>query len=71
MARRENTGRTLPHVAVTRVLRQVGTANLDDVSAKEVTLTIHPGTGANGSRLVAFIQDPRSGHVLAVAEQEL
>ena len=61
VARGENAGRTLPHVAVTRVLRQVGAANLDDASAKEVTLTIHPGTGANGSRLVAFIQDPRSG----------
>jgi hypothetical protein len=71
VARGENAGRTLPHVAVTRVLRQVGAVDLDNASAKDVTLTVQPGAGANGSRLVAFIQDPRSGRVLAVAEQKL
>jgi hypothetical protein len=67
VARGENAGRSLAHVSVTRVLKQVGTIDLDSPSAKEITLPVQPG--ANGSRLVAFIQDPKSGHVLGVAVQ--
>jgi hypothetical protein len=67
VARGENAGRSLAHVAVTRVLKQVGTIDLDSPSAKEITFPIQ--SGANGSRLVAFIQDPKSGHVLGVAVQ--
>jgi len=70
VARGENAGRSLAHVAVTRILKQVGTIDLDSASAKEVTLTVQPA-GANGSRLIAFLQDPRSGHVLGVAAQKL
>jgi hypothetical protein len=71
VARGENGGRTLAHVAVTRVLKQVGTIDLNDGSTKEITLPVQPGSGASGSRIVAFIQDPKSGHVLGVAEQKL
>jgi hypothetical protein len=71
VARGENAGRSLAHVAVTRILKPVGTIDLGSVFAKEVTLTIQPGVGTNGSRLVAFIQDPKSGHVLGVAVQKL
>ena len=69
VARGENSGRSLAHVAVTRVLKQVGTIDLDRDTAKDVTLSVQ--SGANGSRLVAFVQDPKSGHVLAVAVQKL
>jgi len=69
VAHGENAGRSLAHVAVTRVLKQVGAINLDSASAKDVTLSVQPR--ANGSRLVAFIQDPKSGHVLGVAAQKL
>ena len=69
VARGENSGRSLAHVAVTRVLKQVGTIDLDSDTAKDVTLSVQ--SGANGSRLVAFVQDPKSGHVLAVALQKL
>jgi len=69
VARGENFGRSLAHVAVTRVLKQVGTIDLDSDTAKDVTLLVQ--SGANGSRLVAFVQDPKSGHVLAVALQKL
>jgi len=69
VARGENAGRSLAHVAVTRVLKQVGAIDLDSATAKDVTLSVPSGT--NGSRLVAFIQDPKSGHVLAVAAQKL
>ena len=43
--------------------------DLDSATAREVTLSVPSGT--NGSRLVAFVQDPKSGHVLAVALQKL
>jgi hypothetical protein len=65
VARGENSGRSLAHVAVTRALKQVGAIDLDSATAKDVTLSV--SSGANGSRLVAFVQDPKSGHVLAVA----
>ena len=69
MASGENSGRSLAHVAVTRVLKRVGTIDLDSDTAKDVALSVR--SGANGSRLVAFVQDPKSGHVLAVALQKL
>jgi hypothetical protein len=69
VARGENGGHTLSHVAVTRVLKQLGPIDLG-VSMKEIALPIRQGSG-NGVRLVAFIQDPRSGRALGVAQQKL
>jgi hypothetical protein len=71
VARGENAGRSLAHVAVTRILKPLGTIDLGSAFVKEVTLMTQPGIGTNGSRLVAFIQDPKSGHVLGVAVQKL
>jgi hypothetical protein len=68
VARGENGGHTLSHVAVTRVLKQLGPIDLG-VSMKEIALPIQQGSG-NGVRLVAFIH-PRSGRVLGVAQQKL
>jgi hypothetical protein len=69
VARGENSGRSLAHVAVTRFLKQVAIIDLGRATAKGVTLPLQPGP--SGSRLVAFVQDPRSGHVLSVAVQKL
>ena len=69
VARGENSGRSLAHVAVTRVLKQVATIDLGNGTATDVTLPFQ--SGSSGSRLVAFVQDPKSGHVLAVAAQKL
>jgi hypothetical protein len=69
VARGENSGRSLSHVAVTRVLKQVGAIDLSSAIAKDVSLSVQ--LGPNGSRLVAFVQDPRSGRVLAVAVQKI
>jgi hypothetical protein len=69
VARGENSGRSLSHVAVTRVLKQVGAIDLSSATAKDVSLSVQ--LGPNGSRLVAFVQDPRSGRVLAVAVQKI
>jgi hypothetical protein len=71
VARGENAGRSLEHVAVVRALRQVSRINLDGPFATEVTFGTPPGVGTNGLRLVAFLQDPGSGHVLGVALQRL
>jgi hypothetical protein len=67
----ENAGASLAHVAVLRVLKQVGTIDLAATSARDVTIPIRRGVGATGLRLVAFVQDPASGHILAVAAQKL
>jgi len=71
VTRGENGGRNLAHVGVARVLRQVGTIDIESAFTKDVTLSIPPDALPNGMRLVAFIQDPRSGHVLGVAVQKL
>ena len=69
VARGENAGRLMTHVAVTRVLKQVGAIDLENASVRDVVVSSPPG--ANGSRLIAFIQDTKSGHVLGVAVQKL
>jgi hypothetical protein len=71
VARGENAGRSLAHVAVARVLKQVGMIDLDSASAKEITIPVQQASGASGLRIVAFVQDPRSGYVLAVTHQKL
>jgi hypothetical protein len=71
VSRGENAGHTLAHVAVARALKQVATIPLDSAIAKDIAVTLQPGTGASGSRIVAFIQDPTSGHVLGVAARRL
>jgi hypothetical protein len=70
VTRGENGGRSLAHVGVVRVLTQVGTIDLASAFGKDVALSVQPGAGSNGMRLVAFIQDTRSGHVLGVAAQK-
>jgi len=71
VTRGENGGRNLAHVGVTRVLKQMGMIDLESALAKDVTLTVQQSAGSSGMRLVAFIQDPRSGQVLGVAVQKL
>jgi hypothetical protein len=70
VTRGENAGRSLTHVAVTRVLRQVGKIDPGSASARDITLTAPSGAKANALRLIAFLQDPGSGRVLGVAEQK-
>jgi hypothetical protein len=70
VARGENGGRTLAHVAVARVLKEAGTIDFSAASTKEIALPVQTGSG-NGLRVIAFIQDPKSGYVLGVAEQKL
>src|SRR5271170_8049233 len=51
VARGENGGHTLSHVAVTRVLKQVGPIDFDAASTKDIALQVQAGSGT-GLRLV-------------------
>jgi hypothetical protein len=51
-------------------MKEVGTIDMETSWAKEITLPVEEGTD-RGLRFVAFIQDAKSGHVLAVAQQKL
>jgi hypothetical protein len=68
VTRGENGGRNLVRVGVVRGLKQAATVDLDTAFAKDVALSVAPGIGSNGLRLVAFIRDPRSGRVLGVVD---
>lgn len=71
VARGENAGRALAHVAVVRYLAQVDTIRGDNPVDKQVTFSIQPGVGTNGLRIVAFLQDAGSGHILGAAVHKL
>jgi hypothetical protein len=71
VTRGENGGRSLTHVGVVRVMKQVGTIDLESAFAKDVTLSTQPANASNGMRLVAFIKNPASGEVLGVAVQKI
>jgi hypothetical protein len=71
VARGENSGRTLRHVAVVRVLQDMGKGAAD---GRALNLGIPDAGRAAQSgplRLVVFLADRRSGRVLSVAEQTL
>jgi hypothetical protein len=66
--RGENAGRTLRHVAVVRVLEEMGKGALD---GRELTLKLPNDSLPKPIRLVVFVVDRHSGRVLGVAEQTL
>ena len=63
----ENAGRALSHVAVDRHTIQSGPVKLSMGLTKQVVLPVPPGAGANGLRVVVFLQDQGSGHFLGAA----
>ncbi len=67
----ENAGRSLLHVAVVRTFLEAGHLKAGDSFSREIHLDVPAGAGANGLRVVAFLQDQRSGRILAVSEQRL
>jgi hypothetical protein len=72
VARGENAGRTLHHVAVVRVLKDLGANALDGRTLRLAAENVsHPGSSAGPLRLVVFLVDPKTGHVAAVTEQVL
>ena len=71
VARGENAGLSLAHVAVVRVLKEAGTIDLRSASSKDVVLAVPAGAGTSGLRLIAFLEDSGSGHILGAAVQKL
>jgi len=60
----ENGGRTLKHVAVVRSLIKVGTVNQSDKLSQD--LTVNLGHDGKNLRLVAFVQDEKTGKIWGV-----
>jgi hypothetical protein len=67
----ENSGRALNHVAVARHTIQFGPVKLSAALTKQVVLPVPPGAGANGLRVVVFLQEQGSGHVLGAAVRKV
>lgn len=72
VARGENAGRTLHHVAVVRVLKQFNSSEADGrpLELKGADLN-HAGSPANPLRLVVFLASRSDDRVLGAAEQTL
>jgi hypothetical protein len=72
VARGENAGRTLHHVAVVRVLKDFGSGAAD---GRPLQLSganlLNAEKDGEPLRLVVFLVDPINGHVVAVAERTL
>jgi len=69
VTRGENAGRTLHHVAVVRGMKQFSNFDGRELSLSAVNLDRPTGTSA--TRLVVFLEDPRTGRVVGAAEQTL
>lgn len=69
--RGENSGRSLTHVAVVRRFVKIGNVKKDQPFTKDVQVPLDKGVGAQGLRVIAFLQDSRNSQVLAVAQQKL
>ncbi|MGA3069231.1 MAG: DUF1223 domain-containing protein [Terracidiphilus sp.] len=72
VARGENAGRTLHHVAVVRVMKEFGSKATDGRPLR-LFGAVSSGTDKSGNalRLVVFLTDRKTGHVVAAAEQIL
>jgi len=72
VGRGENAGRTLHHVAVVRAIKEYGSKATD---GKPLRLSSAPSPGADKAggplRLVVFLADRKTGHIVGVAEQTL
>ena len=72
VARGENAGRTLHHVAVVRVMKEFDAASADGRTLKLNGGPLNHKEESSGPvRLVVFLVDHKTGHVLAAAEQKL
>lgn len=72
VARGENAGRTLHHVAVVRVMKDFGSAVADGKQLRLSGGTLTRGNGASEPvRLVVFAVDRKTGHVSAVTEETI
>lgn len=71
VARGENAGRSLSHVAVVRSLAPVAQLAAGQAFAQEVSLALKPGTGTRGFRVVAFVEEAGTGRIVATGQTRL
>jgi hypothetical protein len=67
----ENAGRRLTHVAVVRSLSRAGTLDATHPFARDVSVKIDHRPDPASLRLIAFVQEPGSGHVLGATMEKL
>lgn len=68
----ENAGRTLHHVAVVRVMKELGNESTDGRPLKLPGGDLNRRSESDGPvRLVVFLVDHKTGHVVGAAEQRL
>jgi hypothetical protein len=71
VARGENAGRHLVHVAVVRRLEKVGTIDSKAPFSRDVSLKLDKLADKSDLRVIAFVQEPGPGRVLGAAIQRL
>lgn len=67
----ENGGRSLTHVAVVRVLTSVGTVKAGGSFSKDIVLPMPAHSLSNGVRVVAFLQEDKSHHIVGAAQEKI
>ena len=65
----ENSGRTLKHIAVLRNLSKVGILDQSSQFSRDVKVSIDHGN--ENVRLIAFVQDPKTGKIWGVGSARL
>jgi hypothetical protein len=71
VARGENAGRHLTHVAVARSLNVIGTAESGKPFAKDISFTLGHDVAPSNLRVIAFLQESNQGRVLGAAQATL
>lgn len=71
VTRGENQGRTLSHVAVVRALTFVGIVPPQRDISRDISMRLPDGAGTNGLRIVAFVQNQKTGAILSLASTNL
>jgi len=71
VAKGENAGRHLVHVAVVRGLSRVGTIDSKTAFSREVSIKLDKLVEKSELRVIAFVQEPGPGRVLGAAMQRL
>jgi hypothetical protein len=69
--RGENAGRTLSHVGVVRNLTAIGKLPAQNAASRDAAIPLEGADASKGLRVVAFVQDARTGAILAVASRSL
>jgi hypothetical protein len=71
VAKGENAGRRLAHVAVVRSLSTVGKTEAGHPFSQDVSVKLDPGVDPASLRVIAFVQEPGPGRILGATLQKL